>query len=578
MVSSSPLQFHNVSKVFPRGKGTVRALAGLELELAAGKVTGLLGPDGAGKTTLIRLATGLLQPSEGKILRFGEELGGQTGAQQQRIGYMPQRFGLYEDLTVQENLDLYSDLQGIDTATARQRQAELLQLTALGPFGKRRAGALSGGMKQKLGLACALLRAPDLLLLDEPTVGVDPIARRELWSIIQGLRGQGTTVLLSTAYFDEAERCDEILLLHEGQLLREGTPQDFLAPFDGHCFLVTAAGLRRRALRQALQARAGIVDARVVAGGVRVLCSEPSPLPMAGEEWKAIPPSFEDAFVSLLGSATTPAVAAQGAETVSQPSGAGAEEIVIRVEGLRKVFGSFEAVKSSSFQVRNGEIFGLLGANGAGKTTTFRMLCGLLAPSGGTLEVAGVDMRRASSQARARIGYVAQKFALYGNLSVDQNLQFFASAYGLRAKTRSDGIARARRDFQLDDYRDINVDDLPLGIKQRLALACALLHQPPILFLDEPTSGVDPLTRREFWQRINALAASGVTVLITTHFMDEAEYCDRLILQSLGEILAQGSPEEIRRQAQSPEQPNPSMEDAFIHLIESHEQSIRRAS
>ncbi len=251
---------------------------------------------------------------------------------------------------------------------------------------------------------------------------------------------------------------------------------------------------------------------------------------------------------------------------------------MVEVRDLCKFYGKFEAVKGNTFTVRKSEIFGLLGANGAGKTTTFRMLCGLLPASSGTLRIAGVDMRHATAQARGRIGYVAQKFALYGNLSADQNLAFFSAAYGLRGKARQTRLDWARREFQLADYRNVNVDDLPLGIKQRLALACALLHEPPILFLDEPTSGVDPLARREFWQRINALAEGGVTVLITTHFMDEAEYCDQLVLMSLGEVLAQGSPQEIREQAKDAAHPEPSMEEAFIHLIQEHESQTRRAS
>ncbi len=574
----SPLRLQGVSKRFPRGKESVLALDGLDLELAPGRVTGLLGPDGAGKTTLLRIAAGLLQPSEGRVFLWGREVGAGDKDRQARIGYMPQRFGLYEDLTVEENLDLYSDLQGLDPVQARERRKELLKLTALGPFGKRRAGALSGGMKQKLGLACALLRAPPLLLLDEPTVGVDPIARRELWEIVQGLRAAGTTVLMSTAYFDEAERCDTIVLLHQGKRLQEGSPDRFTEPLRGRCYLVRHAERPRRALRESLQERPGVRDARITADGVRVLTGPGAVARDAGEQWETVPPAFEDAFVDLLGSegaASPPAVTtAAPPVTVGSP----ATEAVVEVEGLRKCFGYFEAVKSSTFTVHRGEIFGLLGANGAGKTTTFRMLCGLLPPSGGRLRVAGVDMRRAGSAARARIGYVAQKFALYGNLSVDQNLAFFAAAYGLGGPSRRAAMARAREEFQLTPYGSVNADDLPLGLKQRLALACALLHEPPILFLDEPTSGVDPLTRREFWQRINALAAGGVTVLVTTHFMDEAEYCDRLVLMSLGAILAQGSPAELRAQARDPDRPDPSMEDAFIRLIEDHENRLRKAS
>ncbi|RBL98588.1 ABC transporter ATP-binding protein [Acidithiobacillus ferridurans] len=589
--ADTPLRFTEVSKGFARGRARVQALDRLEIALQAGTVTGLLGPDGAGKTTLMRLATGLLLPDTGTVTVLGADTRSQANTIQREIGYMPQRFGLYEDLTVQENLDLYADLQGLGREDARARQQDLLKLTALGPFGARRSGALSGGMKQKLGLACALLRAPQLLLLDEPTVGVDPIARRELWDIVQGLRDKGVTVLMSTAYFDEAERCDEIILLHQGKLLKKDTPKAFGAPLQGRCLLVTNNhATSKRHLREALQARLGVQDARILAEGVRVLCrTTAQPAAAEGEQWQAVDPVFEDAFVDLLGApvtatAATAATTAPATRTAPQASASAppgqesAVETVIEVRDLCKFFGHFEAVKGNTFRVQKGQIFGLLGANGAGKTTTFRMLCGLLPASSGTLRVAGVDMRHASGRARARIGYVSQKFALYGNLSCDQNLAFFSAAYGLRGTQRQDRLNWARQEFQLRDYRDVNADDLPLGIKQRLALACALLHEPPILFLDEPTSGVDPLARREFWQRVNALAESGVTVMITTHFMDEAEYCDNLVLMSLGEVLAQGSPEQVRAQAKDAEHPDPSMEDAFILLIQAHESRIRRAS
>ncbi len=578
-----PLQFLAVSKSFPRGRDRVQALQELELSLAPGTITGLLGPDGAGKTTLMRLATGLLLPDSGRVLVFGADTADAGSRIQDVIGYMPQRFGLYEDLTVQENLDLYADLQGLGREASRDRQQELLKLTALGPFGNRRAGALSGGMKQKLGLACALLRTPRLLLLDEPTVGVDPIARRELWEIVQGLRQEGTTVLMSTAYFDEAEQCDAVILLHEGRLLAQRSPQAFRAPLAGRTHLVRHDALSRRRLQESLRVRPGVLDARILAEGVRVLLREAAPPRAAGEHWQEATPAFEDAFVALLGAGAgaKPAEDPEPGGTPDSglpPDGAQAPENVIEVRDLRRLFGNFEAVASIGFEVRKGQIFGLLGANGAGKTTTFRMLCGLLPPTSGSLQVAGMDMRHASVAAQARIGYVSQKFSLYGTLNSRQNLQFFASAYGLRGRRRTERLAWALREFQLEGYQDANADELPLGIKQRLALACALLHEPPILFLDEPTSGVDPLARREFWQRVNGLAERGVTVLVTTHFMDEAEYCDNLVLMSLGKVLAYGSPQEIRAQARTAEQPEPSMDDAFIRLVLDHESGLRRAS
>lgn len=578
-----------VHKRFGQGGRRVDAIRGLSARIAAGRITGLLGPDGAGKTTLMRLAAGLLRPDSGRVMALGRDMRHDAAVAQQDIGYMPQRFGLYDDLTVQENLDLYADLQGLDGPRRSARFDELLRLTALGPFGTRRSGALSGGMKQKLGLACALLRAPRLLLLDEPTVGVDPISRRELWSIIKTMRAQKVTVLVSTAYLDEAELCDDILLLHEGRMLAQQSPAAFAAPLAGRCYLVRHAAMHRRGLQESLLQREGVIDALVQADGVRVVTQDRAQSPRAGEDWQVVAPRFEDAFVSLLHKASPHAgpessptrrlpepASARADGQAGTPSAEGAP--VIEVYDLRRFFGSFQAVKGVSFTVGRGEIFGLLGANGAGKSTTFRMLCGLLPASSGTLRVAGADLRTATADARAHIGYVAQKFALYGNLSASQNLAFFAAAYGLRGARRRLRLDWAFSEFDLAGYADAGTAELPLGYKQRLALACALMHEPSILFLDEPTSGVDPLARREFWQRINRLAESGVTVMITTHFMDEAEYCDHLVLMSLGEILAFGSPQEIRARVRTADKPDPTMEDAFVDLIQAHEAQIRRAA
>lgn len=574
MINHCPLQFVQATKQFPFGAKQKDALKDLNFSLAVGSITGLLGPDGAGKSTLMRLAAGLLLPDEGKILVFGLDSQQQSASIQSKIGYMPQHFGLYEDLTVQENFDLYADLQGLRQPENLAREQQLLKLTGLAPFTNRRTKALSGGMKQKLGLACALLRTPHLLLLDEPTVGVDPISRRELWNIVQDVKKNGGTVLISTAYFDEAEKCDAIILLNEGKLLSLETPEAFRLPLLGQTYLVHKPHTSRRSLQAQLLHRPHIIDARIIAEGVQVLCSDKKAHAENGEVWEKIQPSFEDAFISLLGKEsisqeTTPLI-----RSSLPPEPTADKKTVLEIKHLSRYFGSFAAVKDISFEVKKGEIFGLLGANGAGKTTAFRMLCGLLPPTSGKLSVAGVDMRYASANARARIGYVSQKFSLYGHLSLAQNLQFFSAAYGLRSKIKQERIHWARNEFQLKEYWHINVNTLPLGIKQRLALSCALLHNPPILFLDEPTSGVDPLARREFWQRINNLAENDVTVLITTHFMDEAEYCDKLVLMSAGEILAQGTPEQIRAQARDSQHPDPNMNDAFIRLIQEHESRI----
>ncbi len=561
-----------LGKHFTVGQRQITALESITLSIRAGVVSALIGPDGAGKTTLLRLLAGLLVPDHGVISVFGLDPVTQPDAVHCITGYMPQRFGLYEDLTVQENLDLYADLHGVPSRLRPARFHELLEMTKLSAFQGRLAGKLSGGMKQKLGLACTLVAQPRLLLLDEPTVGVDPVSRRELWLIIERMVATGTTVLMSTAYLDEAERCHEIFMLHAGKLLRQGAPGADHSILAGRCFEIHGAESFTRRLQSRLAERPNIVDAVIQGDTVRVVTARPQTpkLDDLAAEFPSlsvtpVPPRFEDGFIALLkplveqvnlGSALSPST-----EAVDR------EDVVIEVREVERWFGDFHAVKRISFDVKRGEVFGLLGANGAGKTTTFRMLCGLLPPSRGQLRVTGVDLRSAAAKARRRIGYMSQKFSLYGALSVRQNLEFFASAYRLDSRLRRIRLDWALERFQLTTYAESSSGDLPLGHKQRLALACALLHEPEILFLDEPTSGVDPLMRRAFWSAINALAEQGVTVLVTTHFMEEAEYCDRLVIMAAGSLLAAGRPQEIRAQARSPDQPNPSLEDAFIRLL-----------
>jgi len=570
----------NLSKSFGKGSARRDALKNISLQLPVGSMTALIGPDGAGKTTLLRLLAGILTPVTGEIYVLDHPLPKDALALQSQIGYMPQRFGLYEDLTVEENLTLFADLHGIPHETREGRFAELLTMTALGPFRERLAGQLSGGMKQKLGLACTLIHPPQLLLLDEASVGVDPISWRELWSIIQQqVAGQKVTVLLSTAYMDEAERCDQVILLHEGEILAQGNPAQLAAPLQGHAFVLEDVPAASRELQAKIAQLPGVVDTVIQGDGLRIVMQEPQQPVLENDlaaygSPKAVPARLEDAFVSLLFSRT----ARHSIPLPPRPDTNDGHAKVVVVKDLFRYFGDFAAVKNVSFSVRKGEIFGLLGANGAGKSTTFRMLCGLLPSSSGTLSVAGVDLRTASAEARARIGYVSQKFSLYGTLSVQQNLSFFSAAYGLESRRRKERMAWALEELELKEYTAMNAGDLPLGYKQRLALACALMHEPSILFLDEPTSGVDPLARREFWARVNALANGGTTCLVTTHFMEEAEYCDHLVLMSLGEILAQGTPSEIKAKVRRADRPNPSMEDAFISLIEEHEQASRRAS
>ena len=570
------VSMQGLDKCFPFGRNMKNALEDLSLDLKAGCISGLIGPDGAGKTTLLRLIAGLLAPDRGTISVFGLDPVMRPDALHAITGYMPQRFGLYEDLTVKENLNLYADLHGVPSRLRSARFYELVEMTKLDGFQDRLAGNLSGGMKQKLGLACTLVAQPQLLLLDEPTVGVDPVSRRELWLIIERMVGSGTTVVMSTAYLDEAERCREIFVLHAGRLIRQGAPDAERSLLLGRCYEIRGAESFTRRLQTRLAERPDIVDALIQGDAVRVVTAQPTPPKLedfAGEfpGLSVIPvqPRLEDSFITLLKPLVEQVVLAQAISAPSQTIGS--EDTMIEVHEVERWFGAFAAVKGISFDVRRGEVFGLLGANGAGKTTTFRMLCGLLPPSRGQLRVAGVDLRRAASKARARIGYMSQKFSLYGALNVRQNLEFFCSAYRLGSDRRRARLDWALEQFQLSPYADSSSANLPLGHKQRLALACALLHEPEILFLDEPTSGVDPLMRRAFWSAINALAEQGVTVLVTTHFMEEAEYCDRLVIMAAGRLLATGKPQEIRAQARRPELPNPTLEDAFIQLLQTFE-------
>ncbi len=572
------LILRDVRKCFGEEEHARCALDGVDIEVAPGSVTGLIGPDGAGKTTLMRLCCGLLKLDGGSIQTLGMDVAAQPAAVQAAVGYMPQRFGLYEDLSVQENLDLYADLQGVPAKERPARYARLMAMTKLAPFTRRLAGKLSGGMKQKLGLACALVRPPRLLLLDEPTVGVDPVSRRELWDIVYSqVRDRGMSVLLSTAYLDEAERCDEVILLHKGRVLGQASPGRFSQALEGRTWEVSADDLRPRRLQADLVKQAGIRDAIINGDRVRIITRQgfapdaASLLPgQPGVRIEAVPPRFEDAFIDRLGDTGE---GRQATPAIRQVTAGDYPGDPIEVQRLERRFGDFVAVKKVSFSVKRGEIFGLLGANGAGKTTTFRMLCGLLPLSSGRVSVAGHDLRTASARARSRIGYMAQKFSLYANLTVAQNLEFFSAAYNLRGRYQRERIQWALQGFELQPYAGTNAGTLPLGYKQRLAFAAALMHEPEILFLDEPTSGVDPLARREFWARTNALAEAGVTVLVTTHFMEEADYCDRLVIMAEGAVLAEGTPHEIRALARSPENPRPSMEDAFIGLIRSREKA-----
>ncbi|MGO3413917.1 MAG: ATP-binding cassette domain-containing protein [Kluyvera intermedia] len=568
-MSEHQIQLHGLVKQFAGMKKP--AVARLDCTIQSGYVTGLVGPDGAGKTTLMRMLAGLLKPDEGSATVLGLDPINDDSALHAVMGYMPQKFGLYEDLTVMENLNLYADLRSVTGETREKTFARLLEFTSLGPFTSRLAGKLSGGMKQKLGLACTLVGEPKVLLLDEPGVGVDPISRRELWQMVHELAGDGMLILWSTSYLDEAEQCQDVLLMNEGELLYQGEPTALTRTMAGRSFLMHSPAENNRKLLQRALKQEMVSDGMIQGRSVRAILKKSA----TAEDLKRAPgmpeleieettPRFEDAFIDLLG----------GAGTSESPLGAilhtvegTPDETVIEAKQLTKKFGDFAATDHVNFAVKRGEIFGLLGPNGAGKSTTFKMMCGLLVPTSGNALVLGMDLKTGSGKARQHLGYMAQKFSLYGNLTVEQNLRFFSGVYGLRGRAQNEKIRRMSEAFGLDEIARHTTDALPLGFKQRLALACSLMHEPDILFLDEPTSGVDPLTRREFWLHINSMVEKGVTVMVTTHFMDEAEYCDRIGLVYRGKLIASGTPDDLKAQAADEQQSDPTMEQAFITLI-----------
>ncbi|MER2472600.1 ATP-binding cassette domain-containing protein [Photorhabdus laumondii] len=576
--SAYTIRLEKVEKTFPSLNNP--AVSSLTAEIYGGSVTGLVGPDGAGKTTLIRMLAGLLKPDSGSIEIMGLDPIKDGVQVRFELGYMPQKFGLYEDLTVLENLNLYADLRGVLGDERKKTYEQLLTFTDLTRFTGRLAGKLSGGMKQKLGLACTLLGKPKVLLLDEPGVGVDPIARRELWRMVHELADDGMLILWSTSYLDEAEQCRDVLLLNQGKLLYSGQPQKLTQKMSGRSFLLgTKQDSRRKMLKHALtlpQVTDGVIQGKYVR---LILKPDASPqellnqLELPDAEIIKATPRFEDAFIDLLGGGSTrhselaeimPRIAANPAETV------------IEAQDLTKKFGDFAATDHVDFQVKRGEIFGLLGPNGAGKSTTFKMMCGLMVPTGGKALVLGMDLKTSSGKARQYLGYMAQKFSLYGNLTVEQNLKFFSGIYGLQGRKQKEKIDGMIDAFNLKSVLHQTTDQLPLGYKQRLALSCALMHEPDILFLDEPTSGVDPQIRREFWLHINGMVDKGVTVMVTTHFMDEAEYCDRIGLVFRGKLIAAGTPDDLKQLVATDENPDPSMEQAFIDLVVNYDEELQQ--
>lgn len=550
-----------------------KALKGISFSIVGGKITGLVGPDGAGKTTLIRILTGLLPYSDGSLYVLGQKMPCNKSDFLQMIGYMPQKFGLYEDLSVDENLNLYAELQGVENK--KERIDELLAFTSLKPFRGRLAGKLSGGMKQKLGLACALIKKPKLLLLDEPGVGVDPVSRKELWEMVGHLLAEGVAVVWSTSYLDEADRCDEVILLNDGISLYQGSPKAARESLKDRTYLIGGTFLDKRETLSTVLADESVLDAVLAGSKIRVILKKNTALQKErftplGIDIKitSAPPNFEDAFVDILNVKTKPT--SKLAETMGQIPYYGGK--LIAANKLTKRFGDFTATDEIDFEIGRGEIFGFLGPNGAGKSTTFKMLCGLITPTNGTATVMGEDLYKGGAKVRGSIGYMAQKFSLYGNLGVKDNLDFFAGVYGLSGTVKKRKIEEMIDIFDFKNHLHTAANTLPLGLKQRLALACSVMHEPHVLFLDEPTSGVDPITRKEFWTHINGMVKKGMSIMVTTHFMDEAEYCDKIMLIYGGKAIANGTPDELKMMIGA----DASMEETFISLIKSYDAKSKK--
>lgn len=538
--------------------GDLTAVEGLSFAVNPGEIFGLVGPDGAGKTTTLRMLASIMDPTSGTAEIAGFDVTSASASVKDHLAYMSQKFGLYQDLTVGENIEFYADLYGVPRKDRQKRIGELLDFSHMRPFKKRRAGNLSGGMKQKLQLICALIHTPRVLLLDEPTNGVDPVSRRDFWRILYRLLKEKVSILVTTAYLDEAERCDRVALMDRGKIIAVGSPPEIKELMHGK--ILTIRSREARKINKLLKKDLPVLDVNVFGDTVHLVCEDivaaekkcRDLLDHAGlmfEQIKEAAPTLEDVFVNVLGTGSSTDDKDHedqaGLATFADWSGNG-HSIAVQVDHLTRRFGDFVAVDDISFQVPKGEIFGFLGPNGAGKSTTIRMLCGLLAPSNGGGTVAGFDVRTQAEEIKLNIGYMSQKFSLYEDLSVEENIEFYGGIYGLKG----DFLAK-RKEWALSmagirEYRGSLTAILSGGWKQRLALACAILHEPPIIFLDEPTSGVDPLSRRRFWDLIYAMADQGITVFVTTHYMEEAEYCNRIALIFGGRMIAMGSPLELK--------------------------------
>lgn len=530
--------------------GEFEAVKSINLEIAAGEIFGLIGPDGAGKTSVFQILGGVMQATSGVVEMY------KSPARDARsfVGYLTQTFSLYQDLSVAENLRYLGELRLLSRDQIEQRGLHYLKMFDMEQFTDRLAGSLSGGMKQKLALACALIAEPKILLLDEPTTGVDPVSRREFWDALAKLSREGMTMVVATPYLDEAERCHRVALMHDGQIHQVGTP----------AAIRTGLGLERLQVRsedlgQAEDVLSGVpeiadvqrfgdrldVMVRDAETGAKATTETLSKSGIGVTEIRPTSPTLENAFVATLrqlgGELSTPPFPRRR-QFRQRPKDA----IAIGARHLFKRFGKFNAVKDINIEIKYGEIYGLLGANGAGKTTTIKMLCGLIGASSGEMELAGERGRLRSSFVRQRIGYMSQKFSLYDDLTIEENLDFFAGVYQVPLEEREEKKRWVLEVSGLEGRGDLLTGSLPGGWKQRVAFGASVMHEPSVLFLDEPTSGVDPLARRAFWKMINSFADRGVAVLITTHYLEEAEQCNRLGFMVAGELVAEGTPSSVK--------------------------------
>jgi ABC-2 type transport system ATP-binding protein len=535
--------------------GSLEAVNGINFEIRPREIFGLIGPDGAGKTSTFQILAGVMEATSGTANIFGRparEMRSQTG-------YLTQTFSLYPDLTVAENIRYCGDLRRIPPQDILDRGNQYLRMFDMDRFTNRLAGKLSGGMRQKLSLICALVPQPRVLLLDEPTTGVDPVSRREFWDVLAHLSAGGLTILVATPYLDEAERCHRIAFMHQGQVLRIGTPTELRATLGVKRIELRTPDLRKTEaiLSHLAQSHVDLLDVQRFGDRLDLLAEHPDQVEpevrkgledagVAVDEMRVDDPTLENVFVARLRSLGESVHAAEFPARENHTHLRG--QIAVGASNLVKQFGDFTAVHNVSLQIRNGEVYGLLGANGAGKTTTIRMLCGLLEPTSGSMELAGSFGNLRTELIRKRIGYMSQKFSLYDDLTIRENLDFFAGVYGVPSEQREEKIRWVLSFSGLEGKQDQITGSLPGGWKQRVAFGAAIMHEPDILFLDEPTSGVDPLARRAFWTLINRLADTGAAILVTTHYLEEAEQCNRLGMMVAGELVAEGTPTGIKAQ------------------------------